>query len=411
MTSPDLRPSQTPPAAHPQAPARGSLDAFRDQVFADPLLRDELLAPDDAGQFVALAVRSAASRGVALDPQSVGAAMLPHLPGMAIAGPGAGETPLPPAGWLPIGTSWGPSGLCVRWSYFGERRLREPFFQGDVQRTQFKPFNRLVRPLTPIAALAGWLEQHPPLRPSGFIFHMSRCGSTLVAQMLAACADNVVISEAPPIDDVVRARQVRPDLGEEEQARWLAGIVGAIGHPRGGERRLFVKLDCWHTLALPLFRRAFPDVPWVFLYRDPVEVMVSQHKMPGMQMIPGALGPEIADIAPSHDRPDDYRARVLARICEPIVAEHARGGGLLVNYRDLPQAVWTTILPHFGVTTTAEERTTMADAAKYDAKVPGFEFTPDSEERQRSAKPATRAAAAEWLADVYGRLEALRARC
>jgi hypothetical protein len=408
MTTSDPRPSDAPPAAHPQAPARNPLDAFRDQVLADPLLREELLSPDDAEQFVALVVRTAAARSIALDPQSVRAAMQSHVPGMgAIAGPDEGETPLPPAGWLPIGTSWGRGGLCVRWSYFGERRLREPFFQGDAQRAQFKPFNRLIRPLTPIAALAGWLEQRPPLRPDGFIFHMSRCGSTLVAQMLVS-ADNVVISEAGPIDDVVRARQVRPDLSEDEQARWLAWIVGAIGQPRAGERRLFVKLDCWHTLALPLFRRAFPGVPWVFLYRDPVEVMVSQRQMPGMQMIPGALGPELLGIAPSHDQPDDYCARVLARICEPIEQEHARGGGLLVNYRDLPAALWTTILPHFDVAASAEERAAMAETAKYDAKMPGFEFTPDAQARQRTARPATRAAAAEWLADIYDRLEALR---
>src|SRR5262249_51348114 len=147
---------------------------------------------------------------------------------------------------------------------------------------------------------------------------------------------------------------------------------------------------------------------WVFLYRDPVEVMVSQYKMPGMQMIPGALGPELADIAPSPDRPDDYRARVLARICAPIVAEHARGGGLLVNYRDLPEALWTAILPHFGVAASAEERAAMAETAKYDAKVPAFEFTPDSETRQREAGPTMRAAASAWLGDIYGRLEALR---
>ena len=50
----------------------------------------------------------------------------------------------------------------------------------------------------------------------------------------------------------------------------------------------------------------------------------------------------------------------------------------------------------------------MAETAKYDAKMPGFEFTPDAQARQRTARPATRAAAAEWLADIYDRLEALR---
>jgi hypothetical protein len=311
-------------------------------------------------------------------------------------------------GWVPIEVSFEDAVPFAEWAYFGAARLTHPFFEDSVRVCMRNPFSRLFSRRTPLEIVKTLECEDPPLAPAGFIFHMSRCGSTLVSQMLAALEHNLVISEASPIDDVVRAGQVRPDLGEDEQARWLAAMVGALGQPRAGERRLFVKLDCWHTLALPLFRRAFPDVPWVFLYRDPVEVMVSQRKMPGMQMIPGALGPELFGIAPSYDRPDDYCARVLARICEPIVQQHGQGGALLVNYRELPEAVWTRILPHFGVAASEEDRTTMAAAARYDAKTPSFEFTPDAEAKQRAATAATRAAAGERLDDIYGRLEALR---
>jgi hypothetical protein len=376
-------------------------------ILADLALQEKLREADD-DQFIALAVETAQQDGLALDAGTIAAGLRSRLPGLDTLEGDLRETPMPPDGWLPVGTSWRRGRLFVQWSWFGAQPLRQPFFEGDVRRSRFKPFNRLFSHVTPIERVPEWLRQHPPLRPNGFIYHMSRCGSTLVSQMLAACADNLVISEAPPIDDVVRARQSRPDLDDDEQARWLAWIVGALGQPRAGERRLFVKLDCWHTLALPLFRRAFPDVPWVFLYRDPVEVMVSQRQLPGMQMIPGALGPELFGIAPSYDRPDDYCARVLARICEPIPQEHAHGGGVLVNYRDLPGALWTTILPHFGVAAGAAERAAMVETAKYDAKMPGFEFTPDSEARQRAAKPATRTAAGAWLGDIYSRLEALR---
>ena len=384
--------------------SQGGLARFIACALAEPSLQKELAAFNSSDELVARAAGAARQRGISLDAGAIEVAMEARISGAS-----AGGGDAPPAGWLPVATSWRNGALALRWSYFGEARLRAPFFAMEVQSTVGKPFNRLVRPESAIERLLD--RPHAPSlpRPSGLIFHMSRCGSTLVAQMLAACADNVVISEAGPIDDVVRARQVRPDLAEEEQARWLAGIVGALGRPRAGERRLFVKLDCWHTLAFPLFRRAFPDVPWVFLYRDPVEVMVSQRRMPGVQMIPGALGqPELLGLAPSFDRPDEYCARVLACVCEPIVQQHAQGGGLLVNYRDLPQALWTAILPHFGVAASAEERAAMAKKAKDDAKMPGLEFTPDSEARQRDAKPATRAAAAEWLADIYGRLEALR---
>ena len=82
--------------------------------------------------------------------------------------------------------------------------------------------------------------------------------------------------------------------------------------------------------------------------------------------------------------------------------------GLLVNYRELPSAVWTTILPHLGVSCSEEDRALMMQAARYDAKSPYFEFAADSHDKQEKATDAIRAAAAARLAGSYGRLEALR---
>src|SRR5439155_24789392 len=145
---------------------------------------------------------------------------------------------------------------------------------------------------TPIEVLAELQAAEPGIPPTGFIFHMSRCGSTLISQMLAALPQNVVVSEAGPVDAVLRARFQAPDLPEREQIGWLQGIVSALGRRRTGEEsHFFVKLDAWHTLDLPLIQRAFPDVPWLFLYRNPVEVMVSHARQPGSQLVPGMLPP------------------------------------------------------------------------------------------------------------------------
>jgi hypothetical protein len=401
------------PGTLPEKAAEGNqLNQFRAQVLADPSLHETLRQPEDTDQFIALVLETARHRGFRLDAEEVRAAMRGRLPGMENAiDNGVEETPLPQAGWLPIGTSWGNAQLYVQWAYFGEQRLREPFFEGSVQRSLFRPFNRLFRYSTPIAKLADWLQAHPGLRPSGFIFHMSRCGSTLVTQMLATQAGNVVISEAGPIDAIVRARYARPDLGDEQHALWLTWMIGALGQPRcGDESHYFIKLDCWHTLALPLFRQAFPDVPWVFLYRDPVEVLVSQSRMPGMQMIPGVLGPDLFGIASSSDllQPEDYCARVLARICAPVLQHYAKGTDLLVDYCQLPEALWTMIMPHFGIECSESERAAMAEVARHDAKAPSFQFTPDAEAKQQEASVTTRSVADARLADIYRRLETLR---
>lgn len=388
------------------------VDRFCDRVRADRALTDALLQPDDGEQFVALAATVARNCGFALDAIEIRQAMRGNLREMEPFDPGDQETPLPPAGWLPTVTFWRGRQLYVQWSFAGTRRLTQPFFEDDVQIGMRKPFNRLIRYTTPIERLREWVRSNPPLQLNGFIFHMSRCGSTLVSQMLAALPHNRVISEASPIDAVVSAKQMRPDLDDDEHAIWLRSIVGALGQPRAAtERNYFIKLDCWHTVALPLFARAFPAVPWIFLYRDPVEVLVSHQQMPGAQMIPGGIGRDLfgIDVSSAIASQADYHSRVLAGICEPVLRS-AGNKGMLVNYRQLPEALWSSILPHFGVASSEQDRTTMTEAARYDAKMPGTEFTADSETKQRKAAAIgpVRAAAEKYLSSIYRQLEAAR---
>jgi hypothetical protein len=299
--------------------------------------------------------------------------------------------------------------LQVDWAYVGSRRLTEPFFDESVARCLPRPFNRLFRYATPIDALGRWLHDHPGLTPSGFIFHMSRCGSTLVSQMLAAMPRSIVVSEAAPIDAVVRAAHTRPDLGEEQLAAWLRWMIGALGQPRsGGEQHYFVKLDSWHTLALPLLRRAFPSAPWIFLYRDPLEVLVSQLRRRGLHMVPGLMD-DVFGFAPGRatQPPEAHCADVLERICGGVLQHYAPGAALLVNYRQLPAALWTDVLPHFAVACSDDDHAAMAEAARYDAKRPELPFSNDTAAKRQAATDEI-CAAARRLDDVHARLEALR---
>ena len=371
------------------------LEAFCALVLEDPSLQQALRRPAGADEFMAVLIDAARQRGFQFAAQDVRTAM--HERSLAMDNLVESEvkaTPLPPDGWLPIRASWQGTELYVHWAYFGARPLRDPFFEGDVRACLRAPFNRLFHHVTPIETLAAWLKMRPHLEPSGFIFHMSRCGSTLVSQMLAALPANIVVSEASPIDTVVQANRWRPDLGEDRHALWLRSIIGALGQQRSGsEQRYFIKLDCWHTLALPVFRRAFPAVPWVFLYRDPVEVLVSQLRIPGTQMIPGGIGPDLYGLERSYGpgTAEDYYAQVLAKVTEPAVAHYARAA-----------ACWSTIGSfrmrclrqscRISASQCGEaDRAAMTEAARYDAKTPGFEFAPDSGAKQpRDANRASR---------------------
>lgn len=184
--------------------------------------------------------------------------------------------------------------------------------------------------------------------------------------------------------------------------------VAAYGRQRSDESRYFLKLDCWHALALPLFRRAFPATPWIFLYRDPVEVLVSHVRQRGSQMVPDITPPQLYGIDDHAGPPDEnYCARVLSVICDAAAAQLNDTSGLAINYRELPGALSRRILPHFGVRFSAAEHALMTEAARHDAKAPHFEFAGDSAAKQHAAKPALRTLAENHLAVVYRRLEML----
>lgn len=318
------------------------------------------------------------------------------------------------SGWIPIRVYWKERTPFVDWCWVGTRRFTEPFFDHTIDACVRLPFSLLFRPQTPIDSLR---ERHtiaPGLQPRGFIFHMSRCGSTLVSQMLAALPEIVMLSEAGPIDSVLRAPFRDPSLSEATRAEWLRWVVSAIGQRRiGDETHLFVKFDSWSALELPLIHRAYPDVPWIFLYRYPVEVLVSQLAHRGAHMVPGAIEPGLfgMNMAEALEmQPEEYCARVLALTCEAALRHHQSCPGMMVNYEQLPDAVWTGIADFFGIELRECDIEAFRQVTKLDAKNPSLMFESDSKAKQSSASEAARLAAERWLASLYERLEAARFR-
>jgi hypothetical protein len=235
-----------------------------------------------------------------------------------------------------------------------------------------------------------------------------------MSQMLAALPEIVMLSEAGPIDSVLRAPFQDPSLSEATRSEWLRWVVSAIGQRRiGDETHLFVKFDSWSALELPLIHRAYPDVPWMFLYRNPVEVLVSQLAHRGAHMVPGAVEPGLfgMNMAEALEmQSEEYCARVLALTCDAALRHHQRCPGMMVNYEQLPDAVWTGIADFFGMELRESDIEAFRRVTKLDAKNPSLMFESDSKAKQASASEAVRLAAERWLAPLYERLEAARFR-
>jgi len=372
-------------------------------ILSRPDLQETLGAEREPDRFVEVLCALADSNGVALDAAALRAVLRPDPLGLGrfTAAPVEDDC-WPGPGWLPARSVLTGFEPAFDWLWFGPGKLSAPFFEDEVRRAEALPLNWLLRTRMPLGSLIAGAESAdlPPLR--GLIFHMSRCGSTLLAQMLGTIGGTVVTSEPEPLDAVLRwIALARPPAEAASVA--IRAMTAALG------RRLAVsadahviKLEVWHTLFLPELRAALPDTAWAYLHRDPVEVLVSQMTQPSLHIVPGALDDGRLGIhgfdAPSHV---DHAAQVLGRCVSAAVENWGLGGGLSLGYPQLVSKGAEAAALHFGLALNPADKAAMAAATQRDAKAPEATFSSDIASKQAAASPEIRAAAANWITEPY----------
>lgn len=271
-------------------------------------------------------------------------------------------------------------------------QFSEPFFF-DTLETQARELRRVCR--TP----HDWpVDTGPALAPSAFIFHVSRCGSTLLTQLLASLPQCVVHSEPPVLDDFFRRLALLP---ASQHVPALQALLASLGQRRHGATHYIVKLDCWQIDHLALLRQAFPATPCWFLYREPLAVLASHRRQRGLQMVPGMVYPtSFAPDVLAGDL-DGWCARVVAHLMQTAL-KHARDLRL-INYEQLPGVLPNALLSALGITPTPEQRQALMARASYHAKQGGAHFTGDP-----ASDVTTAPHLVEVLAPLYAQLEALR---
>ena len=377
----------------------GSFDIFQRAVLADDVLQAELDATICADTFVERALQVARGLNVDLDSN----ALRPRARGPVL----RPRNSWAPSGWLPVALTEHAGRMAIDWARFGDAPADTSFYADAVASASYRPFNRVIRHATELDAFIAAAPAQPAASLAGLVFHMSRCGSTLVAQMLGALDAAISLSEPGPLDAVVRFALTRPDIPWERHIALMRAMVGALTRPHGGERYSFLKLDSWHVLALPLFRAAFPAVPWIYLFRDPAEVLVSQLRMRGYQTVPSLVPAGLYGLVEGASAGAEAQcASILARYHDAAIEALADGDGIAVDYAELPAAFEQRILPHFGLRLSDLERARVTARAARDAKFPDSRFAPDSQIKRQEAGAAVGIAAARYLSTSH---EALRA--
>jgi hypothetical protein len=231
-----------------------------------------------------------------------------------------------------------------------------------------------------------------------FIFHVSRCGSTLLSQLFGLDDATVVLSEAPLLDEILR-------LDAPEADRLFEGALRVLADGgRPGAARCVVKTDCWHLFHAARIRRLYPDAPFILLYRAPAPVLASQQRVRGLHMVPGLLprAPFNEDYDPASASLDQYAARVLARHYQAMLELAATDRhSLLVSYDEGFPAAFLRAAHWLGLSPDAGQLSRVRDRCRYHGKRPQEIFGHDT------APPPVDVDLAP-LDALVGRLDAMR---
>jgi hypothetical protein len=262
--------------------------------------------------------------------------------------------------------------------------------------------------------------------PTGVVFHETRCGSTLTANLLASFSPlhTKVYSESPPPLTALKACDGK-NCNKDLHLRLIQDVFYMMGRTTRVERPQFIfyKFQSIGSHHIQTFTKAFPDTPWVFLYRDSIEVMHSHLQGPNSKLI-GRGNPVCARAYGREGQPEitkelieykgkqvqdvtipEYCAAHLVRIflslpsyiyiylgtahlmltpfplvyyifpfkaglSESAIREHERTGkGRFVNYNQLPDILWEQVMPQdFKVPITDVMITNMKNVAQVYSK-------------------------------------------
>lgn len=309
--------------------------------------------------------------------------------------------------WIPYQLFFEDGVGCCRWLNVEGKEFTEPFFDDTIRKCiSLRSYQNQIKCVSTIDILAEWAEHITSIQPTALIFHVSRCGSTTMSQLLALNKENIVLSEVPFFDELMRWKRKTAPGGEETSSQLLRSAIAFYAAQRNpSQQRLFIKTDSWHIFFYKQLRKMFPETPFIFLYRRPDEVIRSHQKRRGMQAVPGIIEPEIFGFDKDDILQiplDEYMAMVLERYYQSFL-EIAKDDKLsiLVNYDEGAIALVKKIADTSGFSLTENDMEQMQERRRYHGKYPGELF---SEEVIQSPVPGY----LKKAMDLYEALEKMR---
>jgi hypothetical protein len=322
--------------------------------------------------------------------------------------------------WLP-GNSWLPSTLAVEclpfkvyWADLRALPLSHQFFAHSLEHVRGMLGNTEeivtnIETLFDASSLGGSL-----LSPSGIVFHITRCGSTLIGNFLRTSQNTTVVSEAAPFAQVLDAGSIpgTPRDGEVVRREMLNALVRIFARYGSHEpNKVVLKLHAFGLLAIERARACWPDVPFLILIRNPIDVIVSNISRPAgwLQWRSWPRNEQQGDwsLSPNHEEMNDeeYCGRAIGALCEAGI----RGRDdkcLVVCYENIDATTFLRVRTFFGLPSSDVQAQDIRNILSIYSKDPDRQ-RPFHDEQQQSINRASKSvevAAWRWAMEPYLRL-------
>lgn len=318
--------------------------------------------------------------------------------------------------WLPINVER--QTQAIRWMDFGKEELSGfmlDHFIDQLRRSVPAP-REWDTDFRTLLATAGHLNR---VVPTGLIFHVSRCGSTLLSNTLRTDANLVVMSE-PSIVNMLLTKVpgnafwelfTRTGTRDAERRQLVESVTTLYGHRMllRPARGLVIKFNDVGIVHLPEIMEWWPNMRAVVLVRNPVEVIASNMLHPtgflkGTEKSPATTGPVFGWTEERLRRmpKEEKCARIIGRIQE-IALAYTNSRCRIVDYADLSVGRIREISQFLGANLPSEESGVVDQAMAVYSKdsSQSTAFDSDSADKQRNASDSVKRAAERWAQSGY----------
>jgi len=222
------------------------------------------------------------------------------------------------------------------------------------------------------------------VQPAGFIFHLSRCGSTLITGCLSELDSTCVLSESPVLTGVL----LDTKLDEATRQQYLQHLIDLQACVFPDRANIVIKWNAWDIFRWNLIRAIYPQVPCILLVRNPLEIIASHQREAGWHM---SGDPALGCVNPAFFiNPElpfsfrDFRIGVLSALLTEMQTIGNGQGTRRLDYSQIDMDKLVEVCGYFDIPLSQIEAIRIKTRMTFNSKLPALRFQSDSAEKQNA---------------------------